>query len=386
MKRVIIIILDSLGIGNAPDAEAFGDLGANTLKSVMSENPDIRNLRKLGLGNINEVDYIEDISDPLALYGSLEEISAGKDTTIGHWEIAGLEIHTPLPTYPNGFPKEIMDEFEEKIGRGTLCNLPYSGTEVIKEYGPEHIKTGKPIVYTSNDSVFQIAAHEDVIPLKELYAMCEIARKILRGDHALARVIARPFIGENGNYTRTSNRRDFSLSPFEPTLLDHLKQQGFDVISVGKIYDIFNGSGLTQEQHTDSNMDGVNWILKKMDTNFSGLLFANLVDFDAQFGHRRDPKGYAKALEEFDQRLPEILSKLRKDDLLIMTADHGNDPCFKGTDHTRERVPVLFYKKGINPRNIGSRRGFHTIAATIYDYLGAQGSKRGESVLKHENV
>lgn len=386
MKRVIIIILDSLGIGHASDEEAFGDVGANTLKSIMAKNPDITHLRKLGLGNIDEVDYIEAEKEPLGLYGALEEVSAGKDTTIGHWEIAGLEIHTPLPTYPQGFPKEIMEDFEKQIGRGTLCNMPYSGTEVIKDYGPEHIRTGKPIVYTSNDSVFQIAAHEDIIPPEELYKMCKIAREILRGEHALARVIARPFIGEEGSYKRTSNRRDFSLSPFEPTLLDHLKEKGFDVISVGKIYDIFNGCGLTQEQHTENNMDGVDWILRKMDSDFSGLLFANLVDFDANFGHRRDPSGYAKALEEFDGRLPEILSKLREEDLLIISADHGNDPSYRGTDHTRERVPVIFYKKGMKSANLGTRNGFYTIAATIYDYMDLPGSKRGESVLNHANV
>lgn len=386
MKRVIIIILDSLGIGHAKDAKAFGDTGANTLKSVMAKNPNISNLRKLGLGNINEVDYIEKEPEPLALYGAMEEVSAGKDTTIGHWEIAGLEICTAFPTYPQGFPKKIMDSFEEKIGRGTLCNMPYSGTEVIKDYGPEHIRTGKPIIYTSNDSVFQIAAHEDIIPPEELYVMCQIARDILVGDHALARVIARPFIGEEGNFTRTSNRRDFSVSPFEPTLLDDLKEAGFDVISVGKIYDIFNGRGLTKEQHTKSNMDGVDWILREMDSDFSGLLFANLVDFDANFGHRRDPQGYAKALEEFDKRLPEIFLKLRQEDLLIITADHGNDPSYKGTDHTRERIPVLFYKKDMNSANLGTRTGFYNIAATVYDYLELEGSKRGESVLKHANV
>lgn len=386
MKRVILIILDSMGIGHARDAKAFDDEGANTLKSIMAQNPQIPHLKKLGLANISEVDYIDKEESPLGLFGALEEVSAGKDTTIGHWEIAGLEIHHPFPTYPRGFPEEIMDAFEKRIGISTLCNQPYSGTEVIRDYGPEHMKTGKPIVYTSKDSVFQIAAHEQIIPLERLYEMCRMAREILTGDHAVARVIARPFVGEEGNFTRTSNRRDFSVSPFEPTLLDHLKKQGFDVISVGKIYDIFNGCGLTQEHHTLSNMDGVDWILRNMDSDFSGLLFANLVDFDANFGHRRNPQGYAQALEAFDQRLPEILNRLREEDLLILSADHGNDPSFRGTDHTRERVPVIFYQKGITPGDLGTRTGFYTIAATIYDYLGAQGSLRGESVLSHAHV
>ena len=381
MKRVILIILDSLGIGYAPDAAKFNDEGANTLKSILAKKPHLVHLKKLGLGNIAKVEDLGEEPAPLGVYGALEEVSAGKDTTIGHWEIAGLEILRPFPTYPNGFPEEIIRAFEEKIGRKTLCNKPYSGTDVIQDYGEEHRKTGWPIVYTSKDSVFQIAAHEDVIPIEELYSMCKIAREILQGEHAVARVIARPFIGEEGNYTRTSNRRDYSLNPFGPTMLDDLKEQGFDVISVGKIYDIFNGCGLTKEKHTDNNMDGVDQTLNFMKEDFSGLLFTNLVDFDANYGHRRNPQGYANALEAFDQRLPEIYHAMRDEDLLILTADHGNDPSYSGTDHTRERVPVILYKKGMESKDFGEKRGFYHIAATIYDYLGAKGSSRGESLL-----
>lgn len=381
MKRVVLIILDSLGIGYAPDAADFGDEGANTLGSILTKHPNLKNLKKLGLGEIDKVQGLGEEPAPLGVYGALEEVSAGKDTTIGHWEIAGLEILRPFPTYPDGFPEEIMEEFEERIGRKTLCNKPYSGTEVIKDYGEEHRKTGSPIIYTSKDSVFQIAAHEEVIPIEELYTMCEIARELLVDEHAVARVIARPFIGEPGNYTRTANRRDYSMDPFEHTLLDHLKEQGYDVISVGKIYDIFNGSGLTKERHTESNMDGVDQTLAFMKEEFHGLLFTNLVDFDANFGHRRNVQGYADALEAFDQRLPEIYDAMGEEDLLILAADHGNDPNYTGTDHTRERVPVLLYHKGIKPRNFGVKRGFYHIAATIYDYLGAKGSTRGESLL-----
>ncbi len=381
MKRVVLIILDSLGIGHAPDAADFGDEGANTLGSILTKNPNLKNLKKLGLGEIDKVQGLGEEPAPLGVYGALEEVSAGKDTTIGHWEIAGLEILRPFPTYPDGFPDEIMKEFEERIGRKTLCNKPYSGTEVIKDYGEEHRRTGFPIVYTSKDSVFQIAAHEEVIPIEELYTMCEIARELLVDEHAVARVIARPFIGEPGNYTRTANRRDYSMDPFEHTLLDHLKEQGYDVISVGKIYDIFNGSGLTKERHTESNMDGVDQTLAFMKEEFHGLLFTNLVDFDANFGHRRNVQGYADALEAFDQRLPEIYDAMGEEDLLILAADHGNDPNYTGTDHTRERVPVLLYHKSIKPRNFGVKRGFYHIAATIYDYLGAKGSARGESLL-----
>lgn len=381
MKRVILIVLDSLGIGYAPDAADFGDEGSNTLASIMDENPKIDNLRKLGLGNIDLTPYMDEIQQPLGIYGALEEISAGKDTTIGHWEMMGLEIHQPFPTYPQGFPPEVIEAFEEKTGLKALCNLPYSGTEVIRDYDKEHLATGNPIVYTSNDSVFQIAAHEDIIPPKRLYEICQIARDILVGQHAVARVIARPFIGKDGEYTRTSNRRDFSVPPFESTLLDGLLDQGLEVIGVGKIEDIFAGVGVSRNYPSKNNMDGVDIILHQMDKDFSGLLFANLVDFDANFGHRRNPKGYAQALEEFDKRLPEIMDKLKGGDLLMLTADHGNDPGFQGTDHTRERVPLVIYKKGIESRNFGQKKGFYTIAATIRDYLNLDSSVRGKSVL-----
>lgn len=381
MKRVILIVLDSLGIGYAPDAQAFNDEGANTLASIIAQKPSLVNLSKLGLGNIDKIPYMEDEEAPLGVYGALEEISAGKDTTIGHWEMAGLEINRPFPTYPEGFPEEVISAFEARTGLKALCNLPYSGTEVIKDYGREHIETGNPIIYTSNDSVFQIAAHEEVIPLDRLYEICRIAREILVGDHAVARVIARPFVGEEGDYTRTSNRRDFSVLPFERTVLDDIKDQGLEVIGIGKIGDIFAGAGITEELPTTSNMDGVDRVLEVMERDFSGLIFANLVDFDANFGHRRNPKGYAQALEDFDRRLPEIYAKLRDEDLLMITADHGNDPTFRGTDHTRERVPLLIYKRGIEARNLGSLRGFYNISASLYDYLELKGPHLGESIL-----
>lgn len=381
MKRVILIVLDSLGIGYAPDAQAFDDEGANTLASVMAEQPSLINLRKLGLGNIDKTPYMEEDGAPIGIYGALEEISAGKDTTIGHWEMAGLEIDRPFPTYPQGFPEEVIKAFESKTGLKALCNQPYSGTEVIKDYAREHFETGNPIVYTSNDSVFQIAAHEEIIPLARLYEICRIAREILVGDHAVARVIARPFIGQEGNFTRTSNRRDFSVKPFDRTVLDDMRDQGLEVIGVGKIGDIFAGVGISEEIPTVSNMDGVDRVLEVMEKDFSGLIFANLVDFDANFGHRRNPKGYAQALEDFDRRLPEIISSLRDGDLLMITADHGNDPSFRGTDHTRERVPLLLYKTGISPRNLGTLRGFYNISASLYDYFGVKGPYLGESVL-----
>lgn len=382
MKRAIVIVLDSVGIGHAPDAEHFGDLGANTLcNTVQATGLELPNLARLGLGNINQVDCIEPIEEPIASFGRMFEVSQGKDTTIGHWELAGLQIDKPLPTYPEGFPPEVMEAFHEAIGRDSLVNLPYSGTEIIAKYGAEHMETGKPIVYTSNDSVFQIAAHEEIIPIQELYEMSEKARAILTGDHAVARVIARPFIGQPGEFTRTSNRKDFSLNPFEETILDQLKAAGYDVISVGKIEDIYNGQGITAGNHIDSNLDGILTTIERMKQPFEGLLFTNLVDFDAKYGHRRNPEGYAEALKEFDDHLPQIIDAMEMEDLLILTADHGNDPTYKGTDHTREAVPILIYGKQRQAKELGDLTGFYHLAATLADYFVVKGTGLGESLL-----
>ncbi len=384
MKRAILIILDSAGVGNAVDAKDFGDFGANTIGHIaeQADNFKIDNMRKLGLGNIEGVTAIDSLDNTTGIYGRLQELSKGKDTTIGHWEIAGLEIDTPFPTYPDGFPEEIIDKFTQEIGVGILANKPASGTAVIEEYFDEHMATKKPIVYTSGDSVFQIATHEDLYSPEELYKLCETARKILVGKHAVARVIARPFIGKKGNLQRTANRRDFSISPFEDTMLDNIKNANMRVKAVGKIEDIFNKQGITDAVHTESNSDGVDKTIEYMKEDFEGLIFTNLVDFDAKFGHRRNVKGYQNALEEFDARLPEIYEHLKEDDLLIISADHGNDPTYTGTDHTREMVPVLIYKKGITSFNFGTKHGFFSIAKTICDYLEVKDTGRGENLLE----
>ena len=365
-KRIFLIVLDSFGIGNAPDAGNFGDFGANTLKSISkSENFNIQNLKKLGLSNINGVD-LENYISPIGKFGALQELSNGKDTTTGHFEIAGIISSKPMPTYPDGFPDEIIKEFEKQTGCGTLCNKTYSGTQVIADYGEEHIKTGKLIVYTSADSVFQIAAHTDVVPLEKLYEYCRIARRILKGEHAVGRVIARPF---NGKYpfTRTADRHDFSVEPPEDTMLDKLKANNFDVISVGKIADIFANRGITESYYTHSNNEGMAITLELTDKDFSGLVFTNLVDFDMKYGHRRDVDGYAKAISEFDNWLNEFLPKIKKDELLIITADHGCDPAFKGTDHTREQVPLLMYANNIGPENLGTIKGYNYISKVILE-------------------
>lgn len=368
-KRIFLLVLDSFGIGNAPDAEMFGDLGANTLKSIsISKKLNIYNLKRLGLCNIDGVE-LEDCVSPMGKFGALQELSAGKDTTIGHFEIAGIISENPLPTYPNGFPKDIIEKFEKQTGCGTLCNKTYSGTQVIADYGEEHIKTGKLIVYTSADSVFQIAAHTDIVPLEKLYEYCKIARKILVGEHAVGRVIARPFTGEYP-FTRTADRHDFSLEPPEDTMLDKLKDSGFDVISVGKIADIFAHRGITEEYFTHSNMEGMNKTFELLRCDFNGLCFTNLVDFDMKFGHRRDIDGYANAISEFDNWLSVFIPKMQDDDLLIITADHGCDPNFKGTDHTRERVPLLMYSKGVEPENLGTIQGYDYISKTVLDNFG----------------
>lgn len=368
MKRFFIIVLDSCGIGELPDANLWHDEGSNTLGAIRN-NPAFNcpNLKKLGLFNIDDVGG--GIDNPQGAFARLGELSMGKDTTIGHWEIAGLVSPKALPTYPNGFPKEIIDEFEKRTGRKTLCNKPYSGTEVIKDYGEEHIKTGALIVYTSADSVFQIAAHEEVVPVKELYRYCEIAREILVGDHGVGRVIARPFTGEYP-FTRTANRHDFSLVPPKETMLDLLKNSGYETISVGKIYDIFAGKGLSESNRTCSNANGMEVTLELQKRDFNGLCFVNLVDFDMKFGHRNDVEGYAKAMTEFDGYLGEFLENMRDEDALIITADHGCDPSTPSTDHSREYVPMLMCGKNIKSGvNLGTRFGFCDISATVLEYF-----------------
>lgn len=384
MSRVIWIVIDSVGIGALPDAEKFGDSkDVSTLGNIFKEYPDIQipNMRNLGIGNIDGIVFFESIKEPIGCFGKCKEMSQGKDTTTGHWEMTGIIVDKPFKTFEHGFSKEIIEEFEKKTGRKVVGNKPASGTVIIDEYGEHQIKTGDVIVYTSADSVFQIAANEEVIPLEELYNMCKIAREIMMGDNAVARVIARPFIGKKkGEFVRTSNRRDYSLDPFEPTVLDNIKESGLDVLAVGKIEDIFNGKGITDAIHTKSNMDGVDETLNYMKQDNKGLIYSNLVDFDSKYGHRRDPEGYKKALEEFDSRLPEIMANMREDDILIINADHGNDPTYKGTDHTREYIPVMIYgnkiKKGFN---LGVKDTFADIGATVADILNVKLPKHGSS-------
>lgn len=368
--RVFLIVLDSFGIGELPDAKHFGDEGANTLKSVsLSEHLQIPNLISLGLGSIDGVDSVEGVSNPIGAYGRCAEKSAGKDTTVGHWEIAGVISKKPLPTYKNGFPDDLINEFSKRTGRGVICNKPYSGTEVIKDFGREHLKTGALIVYTSQDSVFQIASHTDLIPIDELYRYCEIAREMLVGEHGVGRVIARPFTGEYP-YKRTSERRDFSLKPSGKTVLDLLSQKGLDVISVGKIFDIFAGEGIKESYKTHSNEEGILKTLELLDKDFNGLCFTNLVDFDMLYGHRNDRDGYARALSQFDFYLPQIMAKLKNDDLLIITADHGCDPGDLSTDHTREYIPLLIYGNGVRPKNLGTLDSYNKIGATVAEAFG----------------
>ena len=386
-KRVFLIVLDSFGIGGAPDAAKFNDEGSNTLAAVLSfSNAPYPNLSKMGLLAIDGEDdkRIKDYKNaqemnpyPIGSYARVREISAGKDSTIGHWEIAGIISDRPQPTYPDGFPDEVISKLEKATGRGFLCNRPYSGTDVIRDYGEEHIRTGKPIIYTSADSVLQIAAHEEVIPLNELYDICAKAREIMSGEDAVGRVIARPFTGEPGNFTRTENRHDFSLAAPSSTMLDLLKDEGFDVISVGKIYDLFAGRGLTESNPTKGNTDGINKTLEMMDRDFTGLCFTNLVDFDMKYGHRNDIGGYASAMHEFDDALGMILEKLRDDDLLIITADHGCDPSTPSTDHSRECIPLLIYGDGFRtPCNMGELTGFNNIAGIVLTALMGRTYKR----------
>lgn len=382
VKRVILIVLDSVGCGDAPDAAAYGDEDANTLgnTSRVVGGLNLPNLEKLGLGHTTQIVGVLPVADTVGVYGRLTEVSAGKDTTTGHWELAGVVLERPFPTYPLGFPATLISDFESRIGRKTLGNYPASGTEILKELGEEHMQTGHPIIYTSADSVFQIAAHEEIIPIDELYRLCEIARDLLTGEHAVGRVIARPFIGQPGSFTRTERRKDFSLDPHTETILDVLKAAGLEVIGVGKIEDIFAHRGLTQSNHTGNNMAGVDAILDFLGEDTSGLIFANLVDFDALYGHRLDPQGYAAALEAFDRRLPEIMGQMRPDDVLFITADHGNDPTSTSTDHSRERVPFLAYGPGIkHAHHLGTRATFADVAATVADLLDITWRGPGQS-------
>lgn len=384
MKRVFLIILDSCGAGELPDAAKFGDVGAHTLKRI-SASPyfSCENTRKYGIANIDGQEYLSPVAHPLGAVARLAERSMGKDTTIGHWEIAGIVSEKPLPTFPDGFPKSVIDEFSEKCGLGVLCNKPYSGTEVIKDYGAEHVATGKLIVYTSADSVFQIAAHEELYPPEELYRFCRIAREMLQGDVGVGRVIARPFVGDaEHGFTRTTNRHDFSLEPYGETMLDAMKAQGFDVVAVGKITDIFAGRGVTKTLLTHGNTEGMKVTLDLLDEDFHGLCFTNLVDFDMLYGHRQDIDGYARAFAEFDAWLPKFVAGMKEDDVLFITADHGCDPGDESTDHTREYVPLLVIGKNVKPVNLGTRRSFSDIAATICEMLGADFDCPGESFAK----
>lgn len=378
-KRVFLIVLDSFGVGYMPDAADFGDEGANTIKSCfetgLMKTP---NMQSLGLFNIDGVTVGEKSTDPKGAYLKIAERSRGKDTTTGHWEISGLVSEKPFPTFPNGFPQEVIDKFSAATGRGVLCNKPYSGTKVIADYGEEHLRTGDLIVYTSADSVFQIAAHESIVPPEKLYEYCRMAREILTGDYAVGRVIARPFEGEYP-FTRTPRRHDFSLVPPRKTMLDYLSDQGMDVIGVGKIYDIFAGKGLTKYVRDIGNICDMSHTASFQSIPFHGLCFTNLVDFDMQYGHRRDPQGYANALTEFDVWLGGFMERMLPDDVLIITADHGCDPCYSGTDHTREHIPVLIYGDGIIPQNLGTRACFGDIGATVLDLLGVSGKLDGES-------
>ena len=380
-KRVFLIVLDSFGIGRMEDAAEYGDGDVNTLKSVSKSTLfSIPNMAKMGFFNIDGIEVGEKVSAPTAAYGRMAEASKGKDTTIGHWEIAGIYSGRPLPTYPEGFPQEILDEFSRRTGRKVLCNKPYSGTEVIKDYGEEHERSGALIVYTSADSVFQIAAHEEVVPIEELYRCCEIAREILVGEHGVGRVIARPFIGEKGNYSRTSRRHDYSLQPPAITMLDQLKDAGKDVIGVGKIKDIFAGKSITEFVYTNSNADGIDKTLDYVKKDFDGLCFVNLVDFDSVYGHRNDVDGYAAALSYFDEMLPQIVGGLRDEDVLMITADHGCDPGYlESTDHSREYVPLLIYGKNIVPENLGTRDTFADVGAAVLKLFGIVPQFAGQS-------
>lgn len=385
-KRVFLIVMDSVGIGEAPDAEQFGDKGSHTLGHIAEKMNGLKmpNMEKLGLGSIEEIKGIKKVEAPLAFYTKMKEASSGKDTMTGHWEIMGLRIETPFRVFPNGFPQELITELEEKTGRKIIGNKPASGTEILVELGEEHMKTGSLIVYTSADSVLQIAAHEEIVPLEELYEICKIARELtLDEKYMVGRIIARPFVGQPGDFKRTANRHDYALKPFGRTVMNELKDAGLDVIAIGKINDIYDGEGVTKHFRTVSNMDGMDKLLQSFEMDFTGLSFVNLVDFDALFGHRRDPIGYGKALEEFDLRLSEVLTKMRGDDLLIITADHGNDPIHAGTDHTREYVPLLVYNKEMKlGKELPLRETFADIGATIAENFSVNMPQFGKSFYK----
>lgn len=381
-RRIFLIVLDSYGIGALPDAADFGDEGSNTLKTITASKAyDTPNMKKLGLFNIDGVDWMKKEESPAGAYGRMKERSRGKDTTIGHWEIAGVVSPKPLPVYPNGFPEEILEKFREATGREVLCNLPYSGTDVIRDYGEEHMKTGSLIVYTSADSVFQIAAHEEIVPVEELYRYCEIAREILCGEHGVGRVIARPFIGEAPNFQRTANRHDFSLLPPRDTMLDAILEAGYDTYGIGKIYDIFAGKGIAHTQRIQNNVDGMEKTLEMQEKDFKGLCFVNLVDFDMMYGHRNDIEGYANAATVFDRQLKTFLERMRPEDILMITADHGCDPGFRGTDHSREHTPLLICGEDIKENvNLGTRETFADIAATVLDLLHVENNTDGTSM------
>ncbi|MGG3844874.1 phosphopentomutase [Aeribacillus composti] len=384
-KRVFLIVMDSVGIGEAPDAELYNDKGADTLGHIAEHLGGLHlpNLAKLGLGNIREIKGVPKTDKPLAFYTKMKEASAGKDTMTGHWELMGLKIDSPFQVFPDGFPEELIEELEKRTGRKVLGNKPASGTAIIEELGKEHMKTGAIIVYTSADSVLQIAAHEKVIPLNELYQICQIARELtLDEKYMVGRVIARPFVGEPGNFERTANRHDYALKPFGRTVMNELKDGGFDVIALGKISDIYDGEGITDAIRTKSNMDGMDKLIQTFDRDFTGLSFLNLVDFDAKFGHRRDPEGYGQALEEFDARLSEVFEKMKEEDLLIITADHGNDPLHHGTDHTREYVPLLVYNSTYTKgKELPIRETFADVGATIAENFSVQMPNYGTSFL-----
>lgn len=388
-KRIFLVVMDSVGIGEAPDAEKFGDKGSDTLGHIAEKMNGLKmpNMGKLGLSHIREIKGIEKVNKPLAYYTKMQEASNGKDTMTGHWEIMGLNIQTPFRVFPDGFPPELISELETRTGRKIIGNKPASGTEILDELGEEHMKTGSLIVYTSADSVLQIAAHEDIIPIEEQYDICKLARELtLDEKYMVGRVIARPFLGEPGNFKRTSNRHDYALKPFDRTVMSELKDSGYDVISIGKISDIFDGEGVTKSLRTISNMDGMDKLVDSLNMEFTGLSFLNLVDFDALYGHRRDPIGYGKALEEYDARLPEVFEKMQDDDLLIITADHGNDPVHPGTDHTREYVPLLVYSKRMTEgKELPICETFADIGATVAENFNVKMPSYGKSFLKELN-
>jgi phosphopentomutase len=384
-KRIFLIVMDSVGIGESPDAEKFGDKGADTLGHIAERMNGLTmpNMGNLGLSNIREIKGIEKADKPLAYFTKMMEASNGKDTMTGHWEIMGLNIQTPFRVFPDGFPDELLSELEERTGRKIMGNKPASGTEILDELGEEHMKTGALIVYTSADSVLQIAAHEEIVPIEEQYKICKIARELtLDEKYMVGRVIARPFLGEPGNFKRTANRHDYALKPFDRTVMSEMKDAGLDVIAIGKISDIYDGEGVTQSLRTISNMDGMDKLVQTLDMDFTGLSFLNLVDFDALYGHRRDPEGYGNALQEYDARLPEVFDKLKDDDLLIITADHGNDPVAPGTDHTREYVPLIVYsKKMAEGKELPIRETFADIGATVADNFKVKMPNFGKSFL-----